>query len=139
MNEQRQIRFWVIVFVLCGSSITVLLAVFALQDYIDHFYLPDEVVQGLAPYDQTIRAGGFVVLDSIKHNEDELSVEFQLTDLKDSTFLVRYTGLLPSLFREGQGTTVKGKLGVDGIFQAREVNAKHDENYVPPELKPLTE
>lgn len=126
-------------FVLCGSSITVLLAVFALQDYIDHFYLPDEVVQGEAPYDRTIRAGGFVVLDSIKHSEDELSVEFQLTDMKESTFSVKYTGLLPSLFREGQGTTVKGELGVDGIFRAREVNAKHDENYMPPELKPLIE
>lgn len=139
MNEQRQIRFWIIVFVLCGSSITVLLAVFALQDYIDHFYLPDEVVQGVAPIDRTIRAGGFVVPNSVKHSEDELSVEFQLTDRRESTFSVKYTGLLPSLFREEQGTIVKGKLGVDGIFQAQEVNAKHDENYVPPELEPLTE
>ena len=139
MSDQRRRRFWLIVFVACGSSITILLAVFALQDYIDHFYLPDEIAQGQAPYDRTIRAGGMVAPDSVVHSDDELRVEFQITDLKDSTFLVEYQGILPSLFREGQGTIVIGELGGDGVFRAREVLAKHDENYMPPELQSLTD
>lgn len=129
----------VLAFLFCGGSVTAALAIFALQSNINHFYLPDQVVSGSVPTDRQVRAGGMVVNDSIVHAEDGLGVTFELSDLKESTFSVQYTGLLPSLFREGQGAIVVGHLQSDGVFKAMQVLAKHDENYIPPELKELHE
>ena len=126
-------------FLFCGGSVTVALAILALQQNINHFYLPVEVVDGTAPIELQIRAGGMVVLGSVEHEEEGLKTNFDLSDLKGSTFSVEYEGLLPSLFREGQGAIVVGQLESSGTFVAHQVLAKHDENYVPPELKELHE
>ena len=126
-------------FLFCGGSVTVALAILALQQNINHFYLPAAVIDGSAPIDRQIRAGGMVVQDSVKHDEESLRTTFDLSDLKGSTFSVQYEGLLPSLFREGQGAIVVGQLESSGTFIAHQVLAKHDENYVPPELKELHE
>ena len=137
MNRLRRRRVLLLLFLFCGSSITVGLAIFALQQNINLFFLPQEVVDGTAPIDRQIRAGGMVVEGSIEFGEQGLDTQFELSDLKGSSFSVRYVGLLPSLFREGQGAIVVGQLQADGIFIADQVLAKHDENYVPPELKDL--
>ena len=81
-----------------------------------------------------IRAGGMVMDGSVVRGANGLDVSFVLTDYQGSEFEVRYSGILPDLFREGQGVLVQGELASDGVFHAREVLAKHDENYMPPEL-----
>lgn len=129
----------ILAFLFCGGSVTVALAVVALQQYINHFYLPHEILDGTAPIDRQIRAGGMVVHESVVYEAEGLMTTFELSDLKGSTFSVRYEGLLPSLFREGQGAIVIGILNERKTFIANEVLAKHDENYVPPELKDLHE
>lgn len=139
MNALRRRRILILMFLFCGGSVTVALAILALQQNINHFYLPAEVRDGTAPIERQIRAGGMVVQDSVKHHEEGLKTTFDLSDLKGSTFSVTYEGLLPSLFREGQGAIVVGQLKSTGIFVAHQVLAKHDENYVPPELKELHE
>ncbi len=139
MNDLRRRRMLVLLFLFCGGSLTATLAIFALQSNINHYYPPDEVVAGSVPVDVTVRAGGMVVVDSIVHDDVGLGVDFELSDRRGSTFSVSYKGLLPSLFREGQGAIVVGKLQSDGVFAADRVLAKHDENYVPPELKELHE
>ena len=75
--------------------------------------------------------------DSVARDNDSLAVAFTITDYKGADFVVSYSGILPDLFREGQGIIVQGQLGEDGVFAAREVLAKHDENYMPPELMDL--
>ncbi len=139
MNDLRRRRMLVLLFLFCGGSLTAALAIFALQSNINHFYLPDAVVAGSVPIDRTIRAGGMVVADSVVHDDAGLGVRFELSDLKGSTFSVTYSGLLPSLFREEQGAIVVGQLQSNGVFAASQVLAKHDENYVPPELMELHE
>ncbi len=139
MNALRRRRILILTFLFCGGSVTVALAILALQQNINHFYLPVEVLDGTAPTERQIRAGGMVVQDSVKHYEDGLKTTFDLSDLKGSTFNVEYEGLLPTLFREGQGAIVVGQLEPGGTFVAHQVLAKHDENYVPPELKELHE
>ena len=120
-----------------GSSITLGLAAYALQQNIEFFYLPDKVVGGEAPVNKRIRAGGMVVDQSIVHGETTLDVRFEITDLQGSNFPVHYSGLLPNLFKEGEGTIVTGVLREDGVFYAEQVLAKHDETYMPPEIADL--
>lgn len=139
MNALRRRRILILTFLFCGGSVTVALAILALQQNINHFYLPVEVLDGTAPTERQIRAGGMVVQDSVKHHEEGLKTTFDLSDLKGSTFSVEYEGLLPTLFREGQGAIVVGQLEPGGTFVAHQVLAKHDEKYVPPELKELHE
>ena len=86
------------------------------------------------PLNQTLRAGGMVLEGSVERASDSLAVAFTLTDYQGSDFVVTYTGILPDLFREGQGILVEGMLNQAGVFEAVEVLAKHDENYMPPEL-----
>lgn len=124
-----------VTFLFVGTLTTVLISIFALQHYINHFYLPDKIVSGEVPIERKIRAGGMVKPGSLEYDTSGLGVQFDITDLKDSTFRVRYDGILPSLFREGQGTIVTGVLNQEGVFIAKTVLAKHDENYVPPELE----
>lgn len=116
---------------------TFALAVVALAQFLNHYYHPHEILDGTAPMDRQIRGGGMVVVGSLVYEEEGLLTTFELSDLKGSTFRVRYNGLLPSLFREGQGAIVIGRLNKNKTFIANEVQAKHDENYVPPELKEL--
>lgn len=126
-----------VIFVMLGSVVTLGLAYYAMQQNLEFFYLPDRVVSGEAPIGKTIRAGGMVVTDSIERSDADLTVRFELGDLEGSTFPVVYAGLLPNLFAEGQGAIVSGTLDEQGLFHADQVLAKHDENYMPPELAEL--
>jgi cytochrome c-type biogenesis protein CcmE len=134
MNPKRRNRLLVVLFLVAGSGATLALVLVALNDNLNLFYPPDQVVGGDAPVNTPIRAGGMVLDGSVQRADDGLGVDFVLTDYKGSEFTVAYSGILPDLFREGQGILVQGKLDAEGVFQAREVLAKHDETYMPPEL-----
>lgn len=134
MNPVRRNRLVAVVFLLVGAGVTVGLVLTALNENINLFYPPDQIVSGEAPVGARIRAGGMVKAGSVEHASDELAVRFVLSDLAGSDFTVTYRGMLPDLFKEGQGVLCTGRLGDDGVFVAEEVLAKHDENYMPPEL-----
>lgn len=133
MNPKRKARLYMVLFLLAGVAVTVSLALVALSENLNMFYPPDKVVNGEAPIDRVIRAGGMVKDGSVQRGRD-LAVRFTLTDHAGSDFDVHYQGILPDLFREGQGILVQGKLNSQRQFEAQEVLAKHDENYMPPEL-----
>ena len=135
MHPVRRKRLIAVVFLLAGVAVTVMLVMRALNENINLFYPPGEVVSGKAPVGQRIRAGGMVQDGSLQRAADSMEVHFVVSDLQGSDFTVVYTGILPDLFREGKGVLATGRLGVDGVFRAEEVLAKHDENYMPPELK----
>ncbi len=134
MNPKRRNRLIIVTFVLVGAAASVALVLVALNENLNLFYPPDKIVAGDAPVGAQIRAGGMVLEGSVAHTGAELDVEFVLTDYQGAQFKVLYSGLLPDLFGEGQGILVRGQLDAEGVFQAREVLAKHDENYMPPEL-----
>ena len=134
MPPLRRQRLAVVLFLLFGSALTIGVGLFALQENIDLFYEPQKVVGGEAPIAKRIRAGGMVEKGSLVYEPEGLGVSFVLSDLRGSRFEVRYEGLLPGLFREGQGVLVVGQLDASRVFYAKEVLAKHDENYMPPEL-----
>jgi cytochrome c-type biogenesis protein CcmE len=118
---------------LAGMGVATALILQAFNQNLMYFYSPSDVQAGKAPDARDFRIGGLVVAGSVKRATDKLAVEFTLSDLKQEV-VVRYEGILPDLFREGQGIVANGKLGPDGVFAAREVLAKHDENYMPPEV-----
>lgn len=134
MNPKRKRRLYTVGFILLAVSGTTAALMLALEENINMFYPPDEVVSGVAPKGPVIRAGGMVAEGSVIRATDSLGVSFVLSDLNGSDFTVQYEGILPDLFREGQGILVRGVLDNTGVFQAEEVLAKHDENYMPPEL-----
>ncbi|MCU1728014.1 cytochrome c maturation protein CcmE [Pseudomonas sp. 7P_10.2_Bac1] len=133
MNPQRKKRLIIILVILVGIGAAVALALSALQQNINLFYTPTQIANGEAPLDTRIRAGGMVQNGSLKRSGDSLDVEFVVTDFnKDVT--IQYRGILPDLFREGQGIVALGKLNAQGVVVADEVLAKHDEKYMPPEV-----
>ena len=134
MNTRRRNRLVATVFLLGGTALTAGLVLTALDESVNLFYPPERVVNGEAPAGVSIRAGGMVVCGSVAHDASGLGVSFALTDHRGSDFIVRYVGILPDLFREGQGILVTGQLDAVRVFQASEVLAKHDENYMPPEM-----
>src|SRR5690606_27831248 len=105
----------------------------ALQQNINLFYNPTQIASGEAPQDARIRAGGMVKENSVSRSADSLDVEFVVTDYAHDV-TIRYRGILPDLFREGQGIVALGRLNENGVLVADEVLAKHDENYMPPEV-----
>jgi len=109
------------------------LALTALQDNVVFFYSPTEIADKKIPPGQRVRLGGLVLENSIKKQADGVTAEFGVTD-RGKTITVIYKGVLPDLFREAQGVVVQGALRPDGVFVASEVLAKHDENYMPPEV-----
>lgn len=139
MRKLRQRRLAVVLFVVVGATATLSLALLALQENVDLFYEPARVTSGEAPVGVDIRAGGMVVEGSVAHDRQGLGVGFSITDHGGHEFDVRYVGLLPDLFKEGKGIMVRGQLNEDGLFNANEVLAKHDENYVPYELHDIVE
>ena len=139
MRKLRQRRLAVVLFVVAGATATLSLALLALQENVDLFYEPARVTNGQAPVGVDIRAGGMVVEGSVAHDPEGLGVAFSITDHGGHEFDVRYVGLLPDLFKEGKGIMVRGQLAEDGLFDAHEVLAKHDENYVPHELHHMVE
>ena len=115
------------------SSAAIGLVAFALRDNINLFYPPADVVAGKAPTDRSIRIGGMVVEGSIERSDSELATTFWVTDYEASVS-VRYSGILPDLFAEGEGVVAQGTLNDSGILIATQVLAKHDETYMPPEV-----
>ena len=113
-------------------AIAAALVLNAFQGNVVFFFSPSQVAAKEAPVDKTFRVGGMVEKGSLKRQADGLTVHFVVTDTAQ-TILVSYTGILPDLFKEGQGVVAQGRLGPDGVFRATEVLAKHDENYMPPE------
>lgn len=152
MNPRRKKRLTIVASILIGIGIVAGLVLYALSQNIDLFYTPSEITQGkkdsgLKPtIGQRIRIGGLVVPGSVKRDPDNLKVTFKLSDMKmpivfdenDPMTSVYYEGILPDLFREGQGIVANGTLtrGPSGVLhvEASEVLAKHDENYMPAEL-----
>ncbi len=133
MTKRQQRLLWV-AGIFFGVSLSVTLVLLALNENLNHFYSPLEVSEGKAPTTAIIRVGGLVMPGSLQRDAvNDLAVRFQVTD--NVKFLeVSYTGILPDLFREGQGIVARGKLSPEGYFMAEEVLAKHDENYMPPEV-----
>lgn len=129
----RQRRTAMIILVVTGVSIATGLGLTAFRKNILFFYNPSQIVAGEVPSDTNIRVGGLVVDGSVKRQSGSLDVEFALTDMTE-TITVVYSGILPDLFREGQGIVAMGKLGPNNVFEASEVLAKHDEEYMPPEV-----
>ena len=133
MKAARKKRLYLIVLMVMGIGIAVGFALSAFNQNLMYFYSPSEVLAGDAPKDHMFRVGGLVADGSVQRLANDLTVSFDVTDqLKSVT--VEYTGILPDLFREGQGIIAHGKLRDDGVFVADEVLAKHDENYMPPEV-----
>ncbi len=116
-----------------GVLVATALTLRAFQDNMMFYVEISDAVAGNVPEQRQFRVGGLVVEDSVRRRPGELEVEFDLTDM-DSVMTVRYAGILPDLFREGQGIIAHGSLDDDGRFVADEVLAKHDENYMPPEV-----
>lgn len=138
MNPVRKKRLYIILAILAGVGIAVALALSALQENINLFYTPTQIATGEAPQDTRIRAGGMVEEGSVQRSSDSLTVTFRVTDYA-KTVTIRYQGILPDLFREGQGIVALGRLNADGVLVADEVLAKHDENYMPPEVSSALE
>ncbi len=130
--RRRRLR-WISSMILV-ISLAVGLMLYALRQNISLFYSPSQLISGQAPQSQAIRAGGLVVSGSLVHSKFDLNIRFKLTDQK-KIIQVIYQGILPDLFREGQGVVVQGVWGKDHIFIASSVLAKHDENYMPPEVQ----
>ncbi|MCD0501407.1 cytochrome c maturation protein CcmE [Bordetella petrii] len=132
MTPQRKKRLAVVLALACGASLAAALALAALRQNINLFYTPSQIAAGEAPAHTRIRAGGLVQEGSLQRSPDSLVVQFSVTD-GARRVAVQYRGILPDLFREGQGIVALGKLDSQGILQADEVLAKHDQNYMPPE------
>ena len=130
MTAKRK-RLWLLVGSLGVLAVAVALVLTALNDNLVFFYSPTQVAEKKPPPDRRFRLGGLVEADSVKKDGQE--VRFVVTDMA-KTVPVVYRGLLPDLFREGQGVIAEGTLGGDGVFTAKDVLAKHDENYMPPEV-----
>jgi cytochrome c-type biogenesis protein CcmE len=133
MTPIRKKRLTLIGMMVAGISIATFLALKAFDDNLMFFFSPSEVVAGEAPTGHPFRVGGLVTDGSVQRLEDGLTTKFDLTDNAE-TISVQYTGILPDLFREGQGIVAMGQLDGRGNFVADEVLAKHDENYMPPEV-----
>jgi cytochrome c-type biogenesis protein CcmE len=128
--KARHKRLAIIVTAVAGLTIAALLILNAFRSNLVYFFSPTEVLEGKAPVDRLFRIGGMVADGSVKR--DGLKVSFIVTD-NNKTLPVTYQGILPDLFREGQGVVAQGKLTADRQFIATEVLAKHDENYMPPD------
>ncbi len=133
MHPQRRQRLWVVLSIVLFSSAAVGLAAYALRGNINLFYPPVEVAAGAAPVGTPIRVGGMIVDGSVQRAADSLEVRFAVTDYQ-ATVDVVYEGILPDLFAEGEGIVASGRLSPEGVLVAEEVLAKHDENYMPPEV-----
>lgn len=128
--KPRHKRALIIIGVLAAVGVAVALVLNAFNSNLVFFYTPSQIAAKEAPQGRTFRVGGLVQAGSVAR--DGVTVRFTVTDTLQ-TVPVRYEGILPDLFKEGKGVVAQGKLGSDGVFAAREVLAKHDENYMPPE------
>ena len=130
---RKKKRLYTVIAGLTMLGVAAALVLTAFEDNIVFFYSPTDIAEKALRPGQTVRLGGLVQADSVKKASDGVTTEFVITDT-NKTISVRYAGLLPDLFREGQGVVTQGSLGPDGTFVASEVLAKHDENYMPKEV-----
>jgi len=133
MTPSRRRRLIAVVIVLMGVGIATALGLMAFRKNILYYYTPSQVAAGSAEVGRPFRMGGLVAMGSVQRVPGAMTVHFTLTDMQKSV-PITYTGILPDLFREGQGIVVHGSIGQDGAFTADEVLAKHDEKYMPPEV-----
>jgi len=133
MNPVRRRKLLRLLFIVSLLAVVAGLLMYALRQNISLFYTPTQIAEGDAPMHRSIRIGGMVVKGSIVRSSKDLSLQFQLTDMQQ-TVTVHYRGILPDLFREGQGIVAKGEIVGKGDFTAAEILAKHDANYMPPEV-----
>lgn len=133
MTPKRKQRLTIALLIIVGTAIIVGLIMYSLKQNINLFYSTTQIVKGEAPTNARIRVGGMVLKGSLARDTKSLHVSFLITDTAEQ-IKVDYTGILPDLFKEGQGIIAQGKLDAQGIFQADEILAKHDENYMPPEI-----
>lgn len=133
MHPIRKQRLLLVIAIIVAGSLAVGLLTYALNDNMNLFYPPSRIVEGSAPLDKTIRAGGCVVPGSIRKARDSLKVNFDVTDGM-AVLPVTYEGILPDLFGEGEAAVLTGRLQENGSFNATTVLAKHDENYMPTEV-----
>ncbi len=129
----RQKRSVFVVLALLALAIASFLVVKALGNYTSYFYTSTQIVSGEAPLNKTIRIGGMVKEHSLQREPGALELAFVVTDMSNDV-TVRYTGILPDLFKERGGTVARGMLNNQGEFIAEEIMAKHDESYLPPEV-----
>ena len=129
----RRRRIVLVVGILAGVSIAGALALHAFQENVMFFFDPTQVAAGEAPTGERFRLGGMVRPGTVERRSGSLDMNFVVTDFKRDV-PVRYSGVVPDLFRENQGVVAHGRLGADGVFVADEILAKHDENYMPPEV-----
>lgn len=133
LSKTHKKRLLIVILLVLGISATVALAVTAFRDNMLYYFSPTQIMAGEAPKNYAIRIGGMVAANTVKRATDSLQVQFDVTDY-ENTITVYYEGILPDLFREGQGIVAIGKMQENGSFLASEVLAKHDENYMPPEV-----
>ena len=133
LTAKNKSRLYFVIALLLGVVIAASLIIYGLSKNMVYFYTPTQVINKEAPINKSIRVGGMVVPGSIIKSKSSLNVIFQINDLKN-TISISYDGLLPDLFGENQGVVVTGYLDSKSNFVANEVLAKHDENYMPPEV-----
>ncbi|VAW92453.1 Cytochrome c-type biogenesis protein CcmE, heme chaperone [hydrothermal vent metagenome] len=133
MHPLRKRRLILIIIMVVGVATATGFALVAFNQNMMFFFTPSDVQAGKAPENRLFRMGGIVVDGSVKKSDTSTDVWFDITD-NEKAVTVKYSGILPDLFREGQGIITKGKLNANGEFIAEEVLAKHDENYMPPEV-----
>ena len=135
--KNKQKRFYLIILLILSIGLAIFFVLKALEEKIVFFYSPTELLEKQINKGQLIRVGGLVLNKSINYDKEGLLVTFIITDTK-SNLKVNYEGILPDLFREGQGVVAEGTVDeTKNIFYARSVLAKHDENYMPPEVKKI--
>ena len=133
MHPIRKQRLYVVLSILLGTALAAFLVFKGLSENINLFYSPSDLKEKNISVDDLIRVGGMVKKDSINKENNSLRVSFVVTDFEED-LVITYQGILPDLFSEEAGIVAKGKLNYEGIFIANEVLAKHDENYMPPEV-----
>ncbi len=138
MKPHRRKRLGIIIFIAVGLSLAVGLTVFALRQNINMFYTPTQVADGEVAEGVHFRIGGMVKEGSVAESQNSLKVDFVTTDYV-SDVMISYEGILPDLFREGQGIVAEGAMDARGVFVASKVLAKHDENYMSPEVQAALE
>ena len=130
-RKQRRLAFVVAGMVALGAAVALVLSAF--EESLVFFYSPTDIATKEIGPDRRFRLGGLVEEESVERSADGLTTSFRVTDLEQSV-AVTYRGMLPDLFREGQGVVAEGRLDGSGVFVASQVLAKHDENYMPPEV-----
>ncbi|HUK03149.1 MAG TPA: cytochrome c maturation protein CcmE [Steroidobacteraceae bacterium] len=129
----RRRRLWLVIGIVAGVGVAAGLALSAFRQNVTFFFNPTEIAAGKAPAQASFRLGGMVSKGSIVRQPGSLTIHFVVTDFEHDV-PVNYTGVLPDLFREGQGVVAHGRLDSRGVFEADEVLAKHDEKYMPPNI-----